>query len=357
MDQTACMNCATTISLSLIKCGAGAGVGTAKRTASRRPVQGVKIRARPNVGGMSLLPPPFPPLGDFEPGRRRRPPERELAAERPDAAPGRWDGVFRAAGHAAVLLAVVVFLLVYGVWAPLRDRIAVRASRVSVMIVGGSLCDVRAPAASGVFRAAAPLSHGARVRKGDVLGRIDSPELDRAIERTSQELRALESRRLRLDRRSAMEDQWAQEAQEARDLAGRVEAVAQTLAHLHAVRSQLSVRAPCGGLVQQGVPATASVAPNQFIVSIYPDGGQLLVEVTGPLDVITSLRREDRVTAAFATANGNVELLARPSRGAIRSFRRGVSPDREETWATLQCLPTAVPAALRSPGLIGELRR
>ena len=363
MDRTACVSCPTIVSMSLMKVGVEAKNGTADATAPRRRAQPVKVRARANDGGTGLLPSSW----DSEPGSRRRPPAgdsaaRDLAADdlaagRPDAVPGRWDNFARAAGHAAILLSVVAFILVYCVWAPLRDRIAARASRASVMIVGSSLCEVRAPAAAGIFRAVAPLPHGSRVRKGDLLGRIDSPELDRAIERTSLELRGLESRRLRLDRRSVMEDQWAQQEQEARELAGRVEAVAQSLAHLHAVRSQLSVRAPCGGLVQEGVPATASVAPDQLIVSIYPDGGELLIEVTASFDVVTALQRERRFTASFATPDGNVEIVARPSRAAPRSFRRGVTGDREETWATLQCLPTAVPAALRSPGLIGELRR
>jgi multidrug efflux pump subunit AcrA (membrane-fusion protein) len=194
------------------------------------------------------------------------------------------------------------------------------------------------------------------VETGELLGTIESPELDHEIARTSLELRVLESRRLRLDADAGTREESAQEAQEGRDLAGRVEVVAQSLARLHAVRSQLAVYAPCAGQVQKELPATTVVAPRQLLVSLYPDGGELLAEVSGPVEVITRLQRADVVAATFTTAGGDVELFARPVAGSVHHFRKSLGGGHEETWATVQCQPEFVPPALQTTGLIGELR-
>jgi len=351
MDGTACTSCATRVTLPLMvtgRTGTGlrAGGDVAHDVLSRR-TEPSTVRHR----GKSELRGPGPAAA---PATRR--PSRVLAAEHPDAAPGRWHDALRATAHGVILLAVVAFVVVYCVWMPLAGRAASRAQRASVTLVPPLPCEIRAPGASGVFRAARPLLPGTHVQAGELLGRIESPDLDNDIARTSLEFRVLESRRLRLDAGAAYGEQPAQEAQEARDLAGRVEVVTQSLARLHAVRSQLAVYAPFPGRVRKEVPADAAVAPRQLIVSLYPDGGELLAEVAGPVDVITRLQRADVVAAQFITAGGNVKLVARPVTGSVRHFRKSIEGGREETWATVQCQPESVPPALQMPGLIGELR-
>jgi hypothetical protein len=321
--------------------------GDIAHDAPRRRTEPLKVRRH----GNGELAGPGPAAA---PAARR--PSKGLAAEHPDAAPRRGHDVLRAGAHGVIQLALGVFELVYCVWMPMAGRAGLGARRACVTLVPPLPCEIRAPETSGVFRAARPLLPGTHVEAGELLGRIESPGLDHDIARASLELRVLESRRLRLDAGAAYGEQPAQEAQEARDLAGRVEVVAQSLARLHAVRSQLAVYAPCPGQVHNEVRADAALAPRQLIVSLYPDGGELLAEVTGPVDVITRLQSADVVAAQFTTAGGNVELVARPVAGSVRHFRKHIEGGHEETWATVQCQPESVPPALQTPGLIGELR-
>jgi multidrug efflux pump subunit AcrA (membrane-fusion protein) len=256
-----------------------------------------------------------------------------------------------------VLLSVVAFVVFYCVWVPVRAHVAAGTRGASVMLVASPLLEVRAPQVTGVFRATRPLAHGQRVRKGELLGRIDSPALEQEIERADVELRVLEARRLRLEQARTLSESSAPETIEARELAGRAEVISRSLQRLRATRSKLAVRAPADGLVQVGLPASVAVTPDQAIVSVYPDGGSLLVEVTGPLELVDRLNREGQLAASFPVAGGSAEVEARPLRNSVRCFRKTIEGRREETWATVQCVPFAVPPALHSPGLIGELRR
>lgn len=347
MDCTACSDCAPLLGLKPFCSGEGEHHRTTGAVTARFRGESAKVLGRP--AGDTPAP------GVTQPRTNVKPPA-DLAAERPDAAPRRVDHVLRAAAHAAVLLATVAFVLVYCVWMPARAQFAPRFELASVIVIANPLLELRAPDVTGVFRAVRPLPPGARVQKGELLGVIEVPQLDVDEQRVSLELRSLQARQLRLDQRAAFGEMTAQEAREALDLAGRVEAVAQTLAHLHSVRSQLRVCAPAAGIVQQGLAATVGVVPHHAIASLYPDGGELLVEVSGPMEVLNALQRAGHVNAVFSGPDGEAEVAAIPVLSSVRHFTKSVDGRREETWGTVQCVPEFVPAGLRSPGCIGKLR-
>jgi hypothetical protein len=240
---------------------------------------------------------------------------------------------------------------------PLHAQFAGRLDRASVILVANPLLDVRAPDIEGVFRAQRPLPHGAPVRKGQVLGQIDAPKLDDEIARASLNLRILESRQLRLDHRLSASDLTADEAREARELGGQVAAASQALAQLRGLRQALRVVAPADGVVQQGLPARLTVAPHQPVALIYPTGGDLLVEVSAPLDVLNGLLRRDSIEAEIQTTDGGaVRVMTTPVPGSVRHFTKTMDGRREEIWATVQCVPAHLPANVRSPGLLGKIR-
>jgi hypothetical protein len=61
------------------------------------------------------------------------------------------------------------------------------------------------------------------------------------------------------------------------------------------------------------------------------------------------------VQAEIQTTHGPVLLTATPVRGSLRHFSKPVDGRREETWATVQCVPAHVPPTVRSPGLFGKI--
>jgi hypothetical protein len=348
MNRNVCAHCAVQIGLGGMAPGAGDPLddGSVIRT----------CRARGGGKGPGIRVAEMDPVA--EPGSVELALAAPLAAERPDAAPGRLDQVLRAAAHAVVLLAVVAFVVGYCLVMPLRARLTAGRDCATVTLVAGALADVRGPDTGGVFRAVRPLPHGARVLKGEVLGRVDAPELERQFERAALELRLVEIQRLRLALASRG-DGHEPEAADARELAGRVAVARQVLSHLDTLRSQLDVLAPADGVVQQGLPASLGVTARQTIVCLYTDvggsGADLRIEVTAPLDVVTELERSGRVTTTFATAEGKSQVVATPVPASVRQFRKSVGTAREEVWATVQCVPRSLAPGLRRPGLMGSL--
>ena len=77
--------------------------------------------------------------------------------------------------------------------------------------------------------------------------------------------------------------------------------------------------------------------------------------MTAPLEVINGLEREGQITARFTTADGEVDVKARPIHSSARAFIKVVPGKHDETWGTLQCVPASLPASMRTPGLIGNL--
>ena len=336
MDRSACAECVKLVDASTVT-----KIVPVRGRPARAPEPATKVR-RPR-GGNDVAP--------LRPARHER-----LGAEAPDAAPRRLDHVVRAVAHAVVLAAVVGFVIAYCVVMPLRAQFAGRLDRASVILVANPLVEVRSPDVEGVFRAERPLQHGARVCKGQVLGQIDAPKLDQDIARASISLRTLESRQLRLDHRLAAGEPTAEESREAREVAAQIAAASQALTQLRGVRRGLQVVAPADGIVQQGLPARLTVAPFQPIVLIYPDGGDLLVEVSGPLEVLNSMLCRGSFEAEFQSTDGAARVVATPLRGSLRYFSKALDGRREETWATVQCVPASLPAAVRSPGLMGKVR-
>jgi len=357
MDRTLCVRCASADEVIAADITAGGAHTLSGAVNSRSRTVTMAPRTRPtNHAGAAH------PSARLRQVPGKAPPAPALpaatvppAAAAPDAAPRRADHVVRAALHGVVLLAVVGFVVAYCVVIPLRRQLTARAESATVMLVADPLAEVRAPDASGVFRATRPLPHGARVRRGDLLGRIESPRLEEDIEQASVESRGLQARLLRLERRALRAEPSAQEVQEARELASRLEAVDASLARLEAQRSRLAVYAPADGVVQDGLAAAVAVLPHQSIVSLFPDEGRMVLEVSAPLDVLTTLQRSGRLSAAFETPQGTAMVTARLLTTSLRHSKRKSEAGLEETWGTVQCVPESLPAPLRSPGLIGRL--
>jgi hypothetical protein len=284
---------------------------------------------------------------------------RPVNADQPDARPRRLDTAVRASAHAVVLASVVGFVLFYCVWSPLRGRWTAAFESATVMTVADPLTEVRAPDVTGVFRAERQLPNGTTVRKGQLLGTIDAPQVTRDLERAARELRTLQFQQLQFeeeDQQQRLTDSGWDREQEARAIAGRVEDAISTLEQLHAVRRKLPVYAPVDGFVQHGLPSTADVAPQQKIVSVYPRGADLLIEVTAPLEALNALQQRGRVVAEFATPGGKVKVSCAPNFASLRPFKRTTGRGTEEIWGVLQCTPTApIPDETRLPGLLGRV--
>jgi hypothetical protein len=278
-----------------------------------------------------------------------------LGADRPDAAPRRLDNLVRMAAHGLILLCVVVFVGYYCVWAPISRRMTEAFASATVMSVANPVTDVRAPDVTGVFRAERPLANGARVRKGQLLGWIESPGLVRDIDRAAAELRGLQSRQLHLQEQCSGDGVVWQVQQEARELAARVASASQLLGQLEATRSQLTIYAPADGFVHIGLGGSMSITPYLTIVGLYPEHAEMLIEVTAPLEVLNVLERRGLVTAEFETALGSTGVEAKPIRGSARPFTKISLQKGDETWGVLQCVPLGMPAGIRLPGLIGKL--
>lgn len=284
-----------------------------------------------------------------------RPAEKplKLAAKRPDASPRKSDTMLRVAVHALLLACIIVFVVYYCVYTPLYGQFAGAKERAHVESVAPSLNEIRAPEVSGVFHAIKPLANGTPVAKGEILGRIESPALIAQIDQKALELRMLQWRRLQLEQQAGERGPGYQ--QEARDLALREAGARQALNQLEGVRRQLVVRAPADGLVHMGLAATMSVNPHDTIVSLYPQGSDLVIEVTAPLEVINALEGQERVVADFSTPAGKVQVTATPVHGSTRSIVKATSEKRTEIWGVLVCRPTSMPDSVSLPGLVGKL--
>ena len=361
MDRTVCTRCKTRVGLVLVEAGAGGGGANGnatnhKTTTAIAPNRTCRAAARVLAPG-HVKPAPAP-------GEQPRPRRLAEAAAAPapvpapavpDAAPRRGENAFRATAHAVVLLSVVGFVVAYCVVIPVRGQMIGRRDAATVMVVADPLLAVRGPDVSGLFHAVRPLAHGERVRKGQLLGHVSAPRLDDELAAASLEWSGLQERLLRLEQWNAVHAPAPQDAQEARELAARLEAAGQSLARMEKLRSRLAVYAPADGTVQQGLAAAFEVSPHQSIVSLYPDRGCLRLEVSAPLEVLAALQRDGRVSAEFATPGGVTKVAARPMGSSLRHFVRMQERGREELWGTMQCVPDELPPELRAPGAIGKL--
>lgn len=281
-----------------------------------------------------------------------------LAAERPDAAQRGWDVALRAAAHTVVLLCVVVFVFVYCVWSPLAGRLRVGAEFASVSVLADAPVQVRAPDVTGIFRAARPLVNGETVRRGEVLGRIESPGLETQLERAAAELASLQVQQLRLEESARTSGGAATAAgAEALSLYPRLAAASDEVDRLARLKRRLLVRAPAEGMVQHGLAATVDVAAGARLMEIVPRGTRSRVEVTGPLEVVNELQRRGVVVAEFTAPHGTFKTSAMPVPGSVRPFLKCGPGRQEEIWAVLQCVPLPEAEAMIVPGMIGRLCR
>jgi multidrug resistance efflux pump len=207
---------------------------------------------------------PFEEMLKAEPAPTPPPPVK-LAASRPDAAPRKLDTALRVAVHAIILMSVLAFVVYYCVWSPVRGQLLTQRESAIATVVAYPLYAVRTPDVSGVFIAEKALANGAYVKKGQLLGRINSPALDAQIEQKALELQILQARQLQPRQSSDAQGAW-QSDQEARELTLRVASASKSLEQFNTLKKQLIVRAPCDGFIQFGLAGSQAVQPHQALV-------------------------------------------------------------------------------------------
>lgn len=252
----------------------------------------------------------------------------------------------------AILLGIAA-LVVWKVW-PENPR-----RRALAMIVASSLVEVRSPT-EGEFVAVKPLPNGACVKKGQVLGSVRAPRVVSSIEASQHMLDALQQRKLLLDQRGTEFENLASrrdEEQEFRQISIDVTATENELKRLRRVEYETRITAPVDGKIHYGLDGSKAVRTSDTIAYIWPEGGDLLLEVKAPLSVIHGLIQADRVDAVFPTVGGNVAVTAKPIAGSLRTYTQESAPRREdEYWGSLQCTVESVPEVVRIPGLLGGLQ-
>ena len=272
---------------------------------------------------------------------------------RPDA-PLRSVGRFvTALLHAGVLLGIVSLLLWYVMQIPgLTRRQAV------VSVVARSHVELRSPT-EGVFVAVNDLLAGTRVKKGHVLGHVRAPQLAARIDATERRLYALRCRKLLLEKPEDELDQPRSEfdlGQERRECVEKIVAAESELDRLRRIKRDLRIVSTVSGRIQYGVSGSAAVTTNETVVHVWPEGGDLVVEVRAPLKVIHELLRENHVVAQFPTAHGVLPVTSRPIPGSLRvsALEHGTGREKE-LWGFLQCRPVSIPEPVAHPGAIGTL--
>lgn len=279
-----------------------------------------------------------------------------LSCPKPDAplrSVGRW---ITAILHATVLCGIAGLLLWYILHVPalLRDR-------TFATIVAPSLVQVRSPV-DGVFIATSDLPAGTHVEKGQLLGRVDAPRLESEIRAMERQLGALRRRRLRLGAPSSSPVQLAAESHAERlidDCVERIIALESELEWLRGVEKRLRIASPTTGRIQYGVTGSTAVRTNDPLVHVWPEGGDLLVEIEAPLDVVHEIIRDGIVEARFSTAEGIVRVQSVPIVTSIRvtAGQEESGIERGEIFGFVQCRPLSIPRAVAFPGPIGTLSR
>lgn len=255
--------------------------------------------------------------------------------------------------HAGVLVAIAGLLLWYVMQIP--DLVGRRAL---VSVVASGLLEIRAPT-DGVFVAAEALPAGARVEAGQVLGHVWAPRLEERIAAEERRLRELLRRKLLLERPDDELDRPEADLhldREFRECAEKIVAARSELDRLRAVERDLRIVSPVSGRIQFGLSGSRAVAENDSLVHLWPDGGDLVIEVRAPLEVIHELVRANHVEAEFPTADGPVRVTSRPIPGSLQiTARENRAGKNQELWGLVQCHPVSIPAAVAHPGAIGTL--
>ncbi len=270
------------------------------------------------------------------------------------------DAPFRSAGrlvialtHATVLCGIVGLVL----WQVIS--FTSRSQDAFATIVAAPLYEVRSPV-DGVFVASGHMPNGTHVSKGQLLGQIRSPQLDADIQTTGRRLDGLKQRKLLLEQRgSASPHPLArpESDREFRQCAAEIMAIEAELDRLLGLQRKLRVVSPVSGQISNGgFSGSKAVETNDTMAFVWPDDGDLLVEVRAPLKAIHRLIQANQVEAQFSTAGGQALVTAQPIAGSLRVFtlERGAAK-KQELWGILQCRPLSIPESVAYPGPIGVL--
>ncbi len=255
--------------------------------------------------------------------------------------------------HAVVLLGIVGLLL----WQVMA--FASRSKDAYAQIVAAPLFEVRSPV-DGVFVADQHMPNGTQLSKGQFLGWIRSPQLDAAIRTTQRKLDALKERELLLEQRGSEFHHPLSRPnsdREFRECAAEIVEVQSDLDRLLRSKRACRVVSPVNGQISNGgFSGSKAVETNDTVAYVWPDNGDLLVEVKAPLKAVHRLIQTDQVEAEFSTVGGQASVTARPIAGSLRVFTldRGAGK-KKELWGILQCQPTSIPESVAYPGPIGVL--
>lgn len=281
-----------------------------------------------------------------------------ISAEKPDAGPSRFKRFAVATVHATILAGLLAFLAWYLVVGPVWAYLQRPRELARVRLVARSLVEVRA-ATDGEFVSVRAMPNGTVVKTGQVLGRLQSANLEAELATETRKLKSLQLRQLILGERMAVvEDQELRPDldREYREASYRLIEVEQNLERLKKIENGLMVRSPVDGQIHFGLGASKAVQKNDSLAFIWPAGGELLFEVDAPLSVINTIIVRNRASAIFETPSGPVVVQAVPITGSLRPFTQGEHSEKNDVWGLLQCVPDGVPEAVRYPGALGRLQ-
>ncbi len=288
------------------------------------------------------------------------PRQEPATAPQPVAAPSARGTVLLRFVSGLLLAGFVSFLAVFVVGAPLGLIPPSREGAVA-RTVGAPLVQVSAPS-DGLFVALKPLPNGTPIDPGQQLGHMtQTPDVERlAAARAERQFQR--ERLLRLDDHRDRADGFDLSAaptleKEAREVALQILTLTHEIDRLQTLQRKLTICSHVAGRIHFGLGASQAVKAHQPIAFIWPESGELLIEVEAEMRVIHELINANRVEAVFATPAGDEVILALPLPASVKPFtpadeRRA----RKQPWGVLQCTTVTVPEAVRLPGLIGKLR-
>ncbi len=262
--------------------------------------------------------------------------------------------------HGTLLVSILAFIFYY-VMGPWLGLLGLEWSAAKVTILAQSTLEVSAPV-DGQFVASKVLTNGARVAKGDLLGHMQNTQTDEKLDAARQALRSMRERLLILDdHRSRIEGTEPQQAaalvREIGESTFKVQELNSDIERLTKLQDRLVLYSAVSGIVMPPAVSNISVRANQSVARIWPDDGDLLIEVEAPAEIINQLIKANRVEARFLTSGDNVTIHAIPVGASVKHFMVEASASkRQEIWGQLQCTPLHIPESIRHPGLIGRLR-
>jgi hypothetical protein len=252
--------------------------------------------------------------------------------------------------HFAVLAGIVALLVCYGV-AAMRS-----SKRMAVATVVDPQTEGIVSRVDGVFKATVPISPGGAVKKGQVLGTLDSPETDDQIEAAKGRWRDLQ-RAILLATHSPRASSSDAREQEIRQLRLDANKVQSEMAQLEELKRELVVRSPIDGTILFGLSGSKEVKRNEELTTICPTGSGLRIEVKAPLKYVNEIAAEGVVHCRISTPEGEVHVTAAPVR---ESLQMELTENKEnladkQQMGSIVCIPDANSSQKLRPGWIGTL--